>query len=107
MTKCGIYTCLNEIDEEDEDDVNGLTGNWYFNEDTEDGKALYDEWCEIRFRIADNEDTDEDEERRQEIADILDKDLTKIIGYPVTIRDGDFIMFDNEEIPGEWYKKSS
>lgn len=106
----GIYTCLGEIDEDNEDEIKGLEGTWYYNEDTKAGLRLKEELEELNFKVFNDTETDQDYQRRIEIAKIIDKDLSQVIGYPVTIEFKDryglsyYWGFDNDEQIGEWRK---
>jgi hypothetical protein len=102
----GAFVYLYDIDkdQDDEDTINGLEGKWSFNPNTVGGEALEDELEEIRFKISEEQDTDEDNKRQEEIAIMIEKDISKILGYNVTIQSNTFIYFDNDAEPGRWFK---
>jgi hypothetical protein len=99
--KNGKFVFIHDVEQDDEDQINGLTGKWGFNEDTE----LFKEYSEITFKMIENEDTDEDNNRLyNEIRKIVEDDLSNILGYNVTIKNGDYYSWDNDAEAGQWYK---
>ena len=102
--KKGKFVFLHDVDQDDEDEIKGLSGKWGFKEDTE----LFDEYSQITFRIIENEDTEEDNNRLyNEIRKIIEDDLSNLLGHKVTIKnENGFYQWDNDAESGTWFKLS-
>lgn len=119
INRIGKYVGLEDIDEDNEDEVQGLTGKYYYNTDTNEGTALRDMIYNLFYLDNTNEydenpinqdqavkDGKDFDIIREKIADIIDRDLSSILGYEVTIRTSEtHTSFDNEDNEGEWIKK--
>lgn len=79
-------------------------GEWVFNEFTDEGEALKQEYNEINLRTMREQEEAEDYKTLIAFARMIDYDLSAVLGYKVTIVQKGWFGFESDEENGRWFK---